>query len=67
MIDCKLVTNALSNNIFLTDTHRDTFDGQSVSLGMDVEKYKKFLEIQESYREMQKELKFLYDLHRGKK
>jgi hypothetical protein len=67
MIECKLVTNALSNNIFLTDTHRDVFDGQSISLGMSSDKFQEYLQIQENYKNMQKELKFLYDLHKGKK
>lgn len=67
MIDCKLVTHALSNNILLTDTHRDVFDGQSVTLGMTTEKFDEYMQIQSKYKDMQKELKFLYNLHKGKK
>ena len=65
MIECKLVKFSQSNKIYLTDMHRDLFDNHSVKVGLDITKYEEMLAIQDKYNELQKELKFLFNLHGG--
>jgi hypothetical protein len=65
VIHCNLVKYAQANKILLTVNHKDLFDGHSIPLNMDPERFKQFLTIQEQYHSMQKELKFLFQLHGG--
>jgi len=62
MIFCKLLKVSLSDNLHIS-TDASKLCEDSVCFNIDPEKMEHYVKIQEEYRNMQKELKFLFQLH----